>query len=302
MSKVSREALSAVAAAATGSGRLAPIPAAAGIGLRAEHEREVVDCGARCAWLEVNSENYFGPGGGPLNHLLALRERFPISLHGVGLGLGDTDPIDSIQLTRLTDLITKTEPALVSEHLCWSAHGGRHFNDLLPLPYTEEAVTHVADRISRLQDTLGRRILVENVASYLEFAPSEMSEWEFLDAVAARADCDILLDVNNIYVNACNHGYRATEFIAGVDPVRVLEIHLAGHTRRQFSDGTGLRIDTHDQPVSSEVWDLFRHAIARLGPRPTLIEWDAALPPLATLEAECSIADHIMEVSDAELE
>lgn len=273
----------------------APIPARAGIGLRAEHEREVLDQGAHCAWLEVHSENYFGPGGGPVERLLAVRERFPVSLHGVGMGLGNTDPMDAGHLERLARLIDRVEPALVSEHLCWNAHDGRHFNDLLPLPYTEEAIRHVAGRIARVQDALGRRILIENLSSYLEFRDAQMSEWEFLREVAERADCAILLDVNNVYVNACNHGYRALDFVMAMNPGRIEEIHLAGHTRRELEDGTVLRIDTHDQPVCPEVWDLYSKTIQHLGPRPTLIEWDAKLPPLSTLEAEAKTADRIME-------
>jgi uncharacterized protein (UPF0276 family) len=277
----------------------ASIPARAGIGLRADYERQILEQGVACAWLEVHSENYFGLGGGPVNRLLALRERFPISLHGVGLGLGNTDAIDQNHLARLKRLARHVEPALISEHLCWNAHNGRHYNDLLPLPYTEDAVRHVAERITHVQDRLGRRILIENVSSYLEYRHAEMSEWEFLGEVAERADCAILLDVNNVYVNACNHGYRALDFITAVNPARVAEIHLAGHTRREFEDGSVLYIDTHDQPVCPEVWRLYRDTIERLGPRPTLIEWDARLPPLSTLETEAHSADQVMERAHA---
>jgi uncharacterized protein (UPF0276 family) len=277
----------------------ASIPARAGIGLRAEYEHQILEHGVACAWLEVHSENYFGLGGGPVNRLLALRERFPISLHGVGLGLGNTDAIDQNHLARLKRLARHVEPALISEHLCWNAHNGRHYNDLLPLPYTEDAVRHVAERITHVQDRLGRRILIENVSSYLEYRHAEMSEWEFLGEVAERADCAILLDVNNVYVNACNHGYRALDFITAVNPARVAEIHLAGHTRREFEDGSVLYIDTHDQPVCPEVWRLYRDTIERLGPRPTLIEWDARLPPLSTLETEAHSADQFMERAHA---
>ena len=279
----------------TGVSNFGAIPARAGIGLRAEYECQILEYGVACAWLEAHSENYFGPGGGPINHLLALRQQFPVSLHGVGLGLGNAGLIDQDHLARLRRLVRQVEPGLISEHLCWNAHRGRHFNDLLPLPFTHEAIRHVADRISQVQETLGRRILVENVSSYLEFKQAEMSEWEFLGEIAERADCGILLDVNNIYVNACNHGYRASDFIAAVNPGRVAEIHLAGHTRREFEDGSVLHIDTHDQPVCAQVWDLYSETIERLGPRPTLIEWDAKLPPLSTLETEVHTADRIME-------
>lgn len=277
------------------------VPARAGIGLRAEHERQILEQGVECAWLEVHSENYFGPGGGPVDRLLALREHFPVSLHGVGLGLGNTHAIDQRHLARLKQLTQQVEPGLVSEHLSWNAYNGRNFNDLLPLPYTEEAIRHVADRIDHVQNVLGRQILIENLSSYLEFTHAEMNEWEFLGEVAERADCGILLDVNNVYVNACNHRYQALDFITAVNPERVAEIHLAGHTRREFDDGSVLRIDTHDQPVCAEVWKLYSEAINCLGPRPTLIEWDAELPALSILESEAQIADRIMEVEYAQV-
>lgn len=273
----------------------ASIPARAGIGLRAEHERQILEHGVSCAWLEVHSENYFGHGGGPVERLLAISERFPLSLHGVGLGLGNTSAIDKDHLARLKHLSTKVKPALISEHLCWNAYNGQHFNDLLPLPYTSEAVRHIADRIAYVQDVLGQQILIENLSSYLEFTYAEMSEWDFLGEVAERADCRILLDVNNVYVNSCNHNYDALDFINAVKPDRVAEIHLAGHTRRELEHGNTLLIDTHDQPVCADVWELYSETIRRLGPRPTLIEWDANLPALSTLEAEARKADRIME-------
>lgn len=279
----------------------APIPAHAGIGLRSQYERTILADGASCGWLEAHSENYFGPGGGPINRLLALRETFPISLHGVGLGLGNADPLEAVHLDRLAQLVHQVEPRFVSEHLCWNAHAGRNFNDLLPLPFTAEAIRHVSERIIRIQDVLGRRILIENVSSYLEFEHAEMSECAFLREVAERADCGILLDVNNIYVNANNHGYNALEFIAAMNPARVEELHLAGHTRREFEDGAVLWIDTHDRPVSAEVWTLYRETVDRLGPRPTLIEWDANFPPLCTLEAEARTADRILQSHHAEI-
>lgn len=279
----------------------APIPAKAGVGLRAEYEREIVEAGTQAAWLEAHSENYFGPGGRPLRNLRVLAERYPISLHGVGLGLGNAAPLDDDHLERLRRLVRLVQPALISEHLCWNAHAGQHFNDLLPLPYTEEAVDHVAARVRQLQDALGRRILVENVSSYLEFEDSRLSEWAFVNAVAERADCGILLDVNNLYVNACNHGYSALDFVNAVDAARVGEIHLAGHTRRMLDDGQVILIDTHDQPVCEAVWQLYRETLERLGPRPTLIEWDADLPPLAVLEAEAAVAErHLSEVRHAQ--
>lgn len=275
----------------------APIPATAGIGLRAEHERAVLEGAVRTGWLEVHSENYFGPGGRPFATLLRLRERFPVSLHGIGLGLGNPDPLDEAHVRVLADLVRSAEPFVVSEHLSWNAFHGRYYNDLLPLPYTMEAAVHVAAKIARLQDALQRQILVENLSSYLEYTASEMAEWEFLAEVATRSGCGVLLDVNNAYVNGCNHGYDPWRLVTGIPAALVGEIHLAGHTRRALDDGNVLLIDTHDRPVCEPVWDLYRRTIAEIGPRPTLIEWDAALPALDVLLGEARAAQDIMDAA-----
>jgi uncharacterized protein len=268
----------------------AAIPVRSGICLRAPHCREIIDSRPAVGWVEVHSENYFGEGGQPHDWLERIRADYPLSLHGVGLGLGSADPLDLEHVHRLARLIERYEPDLVSEHLCWSAAGGRHLNDLLPLPYTEEALDHVCMRIDVLQRALGRRVLIENVSSYLEFRHSTIPEWEFLSEVACRSGCAILLDVNNVYVNAVNHGFDARVYLAAMPADAVQEIHLAG-----FDDSGACLIDTHGTPVAHEVWSLYRETITRLGPRPTLIEWDTDIPPLAVLVAEAEKAENVLE-------
>lgn len=273
------------------SGR--PLSARVGIGLRAQHEQAVLDDRPQVGWLEVHSENYFGAGGRPETQLVRVREHYPVSLHGVGLGLGNTDALDRRHLRHLRHLVNAVDPLLVSEHLCWNAYQGRHFSDLLPLPYTSGAAAHVAERVDAVQQAIGRRILVENVSSYLQFEACEMSEWAFLLEVAERTGCGLLLDVNNIYVNACNHGYDARVFLDAIPGESIEEVHLAGHTRRTV-DGVPLLIDTHDQPVCDEVWQLYRALISRVGPKPTLLERDANLPPLEDLVEEANVAAGLM--------
>src|SRR5689334_15990288 len=248
----------------------AAIPLRAGIGLRTPHCREMIERQpADAGWLEVHSENYFGAGGQPHALLERLRVDYPLSVHGVGLGLGSMDALNMPHLHRLAALIERYQPGLVSEHLCWSAADGRHLNDLLPLPYTEEALAHVSERVARTQEFLGRQILIENISSYLRFSHSTIPEWEFVAALARNTGCGILVDVNNIYVSAVNHGFDAHTYLAAIPSKAVQEIHLAGYD----DIGTCL-IDTHGNPVSEPVWALYREAIERMGPRPTLIEWD----------------------------
>ncbi|MDT8382903.1 MAG: DUF692 domain-containing protein [Gammaproteobacteria bacterium] len=273
----------------------AEIPARAGIGLRAPHFAAVTEQWPEVAWFEVHSENFFalgdGPlGGTPLAYLERVRERYPLSLHGVGLSLGSTDPLNQVHLKKLRQLIAHIEPGLVSEHLSWSSVDGRYFNDLLPLPYTQASLDHMVERVSETQEFLGRQILIENASSYLEFATSTIPEWEFVVALAQRAGCKILLDVNNIYVNAMNHGFDPLLFVRSVPAELVAEIHLAGHTTRTFDEGV-LRIDTHDQPVCAAVWDLYQATVRQLGEVPALIEWDSNLPSLEVLLAEAARAD-----------
>jgi len=271
-----------------------PIPARSGIGLRARHHDDLLRDRPDIGWLEAHSENYFADGGAQIDYLLKLRELYPLSLHGVGLSLGTTDPLDREHLWRLKRLVHLAEPGLVSEHLCWGSVNGTFANDLLPLPYTEEALRHMIRRVSEIQDFLGRQILIENVSSYLQFECSEMPEWEFLAALAFESNCGVLLDVNNIYVSSRNHGFDARKFISHVAPVGVSEIHLAGHTVKPLERGEIL-IDTHSAPVCDAVWELYEFAIERLGAVPTLIEWDAEIPALEVLVAEAARADMRME-------
>jgi len=270
------------------------IPAAAGIGLRATHYREVLDTRPAVAWWEVHSENYFGDGGAPHHYLERIRAHYPLSLHGVGLSLGSTDPLNRTHLEKLKQLIRRYEPALVSDHLSWSSVGGTYLNDLLPLPYSEEALEHLARRIDEAQEFLGRQILVENPSTYLEFVDSCIPEVEFLSALVERSGCALLLDVNNVYVSATNHGFDARRYIQSVPAAAVHEIHLAGHTAKNFDDGTIL-IDTHDDLVCDAVWQLYGETIDHLGRRPTLIEWDAKLPPLSVLISEAKKANELLE-------
>jgi uncharacterized protein (UPF0276 family) len=272
----------------------AAIPIRAGIGLRAPHAREMIDSRPDIGWVEVHSENYFGEGGQPHHFLERIRADYPLSLHGVGLGLGSAAPLDLDHLRKLARLIRRYDPGLVSEHLCWSATAGRHLNDLLPLPYTEEALAHVCARIDEAQNTLGRRLLIENISSYLQFRHSTIPEWEFLAEVSRRSGCAILLDVNNIYVNAVNHGFDPLAYLAAVPAAAVQEIHLAG-----FDDSGPCLIDTHGAPVADEVWSLYRETIARLGPYPSLIEWDTDIPSLAVLLAEAAKAAQVLEEAHA---
>ncbi len=270
------------------------IPARVGIGLRTPHYRELLDTLPAIGWFEVHSENYFGEGGQPLYFLERFRSRYPLSLHGVGLSLGSTDALNSTHLRKLKSLVDRFEPGLVSDHLCWSSVGGQFLNDLLPLPYTEEALSHVVTRIGEAQDYLRRQILVENVSSYLQYKHSTIPESEFLAEVSRRAGCGILLDVNNIYVSAENHQFDPHTYLDAIPADAVQEIHLAG-----FDSNGDCLIDTHGKPVFDAVWPLYAHSIERLGPKPTLIEWDTDIPALDVLLAEAWKARDILERHDA---
>jgi uncharacterized protein (UPF0276 family) len=252
-----------------------------GLGLRPQHYRAILRSRPRVDWFEALSENYMIPGGRPLHYLERIRERYPVVLHGVSLSIGSTDPLDRAYLKQLKALAARIEPAWISDHLCWTGVAGRNLHDLMPLPYTEAALRHVARRVRDVQDFLGRRILLENVSSYVSYRTSAMTEWEFLAALAREADCDLLLDVNNIYVSAFNHEFDPVAFLDGIPPARVRQIHLAGH------DHCGdLIIDTHDAPVIGAVWDLYAEAVRRFGAAPTMIERDDRIPPLGTLLRE----------------
>jgi uncharacterized protein (UPF0276 family) len=267
------------------------LPVAAGIGLRAPHLRQVRAETPDVAWFEVHSENYFAAGGPSVAALEDIRQRYPISLHGVGMSLGGADDLDREHLRRLKALADRIEPAAVSEHLCWSAIGGRWLNNLLPLPYTREALDRVCAHVQIVQDTLKRPLLVENVSSYLRFLPEDMPEWDFVAAVARRTGCGLLLDVNNIHVSACNHGFDAADFLAGIPVGSVHEIHLAG-----YEESDGLLVDTHSRPVWPAVWSLYAETLDRFGPIPTLIEWDQDIPSFDVLQSEAAQAQAYLDV------
>jgi uncharacterized protein (UPF0276 family) len=270
------------------------LPVSAGIGLRTPHVARVRAERPALGWLEVHSENYFVDGGPAIAALEVIRRDYPISLHGVGLSLGSADALDAGHLARLKRLIARTDPAAVSEHLCWSHVDGRHLNDLLPLPFTDEALALVCERVDAVQSALGRTLLVENVSAYVRFDDDAMSEWDFVTAVARRTGCKLLFDVNNIYVNAVNHGFDAQTYIAAIPADAVAEIHLAG-----FDASGACLIDTHGARVAPPVWALYRTAIARFGPKPTLIEWDTDIPSLEILLDEAAQAQTILETCDA---
>ncbi len=271
-----------------------PIPAIAGIGLRTPHQDRILIERPAAGWLEVHSENYFADGGLQIDRLLEARSTYPLSLHGVGLSLGSIDPLDREHLRRLNRLVARCEPAFVSEHVSWGSINGTHLNDLLPLPQTEEALAHMVCRIRQVQDELGRQILVENISSYLRFEYSPIAEWDFMTAISEEAGCGLLVDVNNIYVSACNHGFDARRYLAALPRHRVREIHLAGHSRNRYGEREIL-IDTHSAPVCDAVWDLYDFALDCFGPVPTLIEWDAELPTLEVLLGEAGKAKQRLE-------
>jgi uncharacterized protein (UPF0276 family) len=266
----------------------------AGIGLRAPHYREVLHERPAVGWLEVHSENYFSRGGQGLHFLEQAREHYPVSLHGVGLSLGSAEGLSRDHLHRLKALVDRFSPALVSDHLCWGVIGGRHLNDLLPLAYTEEALALVCDHVAQTQELLRRQILVENVSSYLQFCESSIPEWEFVAHVAARTGCGILLDVNNIYVSSVNHGFDPLRYLDAIPPAAVQEIHLAGFDRVRLDAGGEVLIDTHGRQVAGPVWNLYGEALSRVGPVPTLIEWDTDVPALAVLVGEAEKAQAIL--------
>ena len=265
-----------------------------GVGLRAQHYREFLDGRPAAGWLEVHSENYFGDGGYDLHVLRRVRADYPLSLHGVGLALGSVVDGAGEHLAKLKRLVDAIEPVLVSEHACWGRAAGRHFNDLLPLPYTEEALALMAARVQRVQDTLRRRILIENVSSYVSFIDGDMTEGEFIAELARRAGCGVLLDVNNLYVNQLNHGAEALAAINAIPVDAVAEIHLAGHLVTEQCV-----IDTHGDRVAAAVWTLYDAALRRFGRVPTLIEWDTDIPPLDVLLDEAAMAARISQAEYA---
>ncbi len=263
------------------------------MGLRTAYYEQILAERPPIDWFEILSENYLVPGGKPLYYLERVRESYPVVMHGVSLSIGSVDPLDFDYLKQLKALADRIRPEWISDHLCWTGIGGHNFHDLMPLPYDRAAVRHVAERVQRVQDYLGREILLENVSSYLEYRQSEMPEWEFVTAVAGAAGSRLLLDVNNVYVSAVNHGFDALAYIQSIPLGLVQQIHIAGHR-----DHGRYIIDSHDQPVVDAVWNLYERAVQRFGPVATMIERDDNMPPLAELLAELnqarSISDRVM--------
>jgi uncharacterized protein len=256
-----------------------------GLGLRVDHYEAILAGHPPVDWFEALTENYLVPGGRPLDYLMRIRERYPLAMHGVSLSIGSTAPLDHEYLRQVKALAARVQPAWISDHLCWTGVAGRNTHDLLPLPYTEEALATVVERVRAVQDVLGRRILLENVSSYVAFRDSRLTEWQFLSEVASRADCLILLDVNNIYVSAVNHEFDALEYLNGIPVERVQQIHLAGHENH----GDYL-VDTHDTEVPEPVWELYAQAVRRFGAVSVMIERDDHIPPLEELCAELTQA------------
>jgi uncharacterized protein (UPF0276 family) len=262
-------------------------PLGFGVGLRRPHYGHILEQHPPMDWFEVISENFMVDGGRPLEVLEGVRSHYPVVMHGVSLSIGSAEPLNRVYLETLRAATRRFEPAWVSDHLCWTGVGGRNLHDLLPLPYTEETVSHVAGRIRRVQEILERPILIENVSSYMAFRSSRLEEWEFLTAVAEEADCGILLDLNNIFVSAFNHRFDPVRYIDAVPADRVVQFHLAGH-----SDHGSYLLDTHDHPIRPEVWALYEHAVRRFGRVPTLIEWDDNIPGFEVLAAAAAEARH----------
>lgn len=272
-----------------------PIPARAGVGLKAEHYTDILEGLPDIGWFEVHPENYMGEGGPSHHYLTAVRERYPLSLHGVGLSIGSDAPLNKEHMNRLKRLADRYQPGLMSEHLAWSTHDENYYNDLLPVPYTEEVLVRVVEHIDQLQTHLGRKILLENPSTYIRFSESDMAEVDFLDQIAKRSGCGLLLDVNNVYVSATNHGFDPEAYIDAFPVEHVGEIHLGGHSKDEDDNGAELLIDSHGAKVTDPVWRLYARAVNRAGPTPTLIEWDNDIPAWSELFAEAVRAERIMD-------
>jgi hypothetical protein len=270
-----------------------------GLGLRPEHYAEFSERQPRVDWLEIISENYMVPGGKPLAHLDRIRRDYPMVMHGVSLSIGSVDALDMDYLRELESLIRRVEPAWISDHLCFTGLDQHNLHDLLPMPCTEAALRHLVERVTRVQEFLGQRIALENVSSYVAFNGDEMPEWDFVTELARRADCLLLLDVNNVHVSAVNHGFDARRYIDAIPAARVCQIHLAGH-----EDRGDYRVDTHDHPVCQAVWDLYAYTVARIGMRPAMIERDDHIPPLAELLDELdqarAVASRVLKAGTAD--
>jgi hypothetical protein len=267
-----------------------------GIGLRSEYYRDFIATPQRVDWLEVISENYLVAGGKPLHHLDRIRRDYPMVMHGVSLSIGGSDPLDRSYLQQLRALTERIQPAWVSDHLCWTGTSSLNLHDLLPLPYTEDCLRHLVPRVQQVQEFLGRPLVLENVSSYVRFRTDEMSEWEFIAELLRRTGCQLLLDVNNVYVSSVNHGFAAQTFIDAIPAAAVRQIHLAGH-----EDHGAYLIDTHDHPVCNAVWDLYAYTAGRLGPVATMIERDDDIPPLESLLAELDRARRVSSTAAGDM-
>lgn len=280
-----------------------PIPAQAGVGLKPEHFDDILNVSntqnAAVGWFEVHAENYMGAGGPPHHYLNLIRQRYPLSVHGVGLSIGGDAPLDTAHLDRLKAVVDRYQPGLVSEHLAWSTHSAGFLNDLLPLPYTNETMARVCEHVDQVQNHLGRKILLENPSTYVVFETSTLSELEFIAQIAQRTGCGLLLDVNNVFVSATNHGTDPRAYIAGFPLDAVGELHLAGHSRDIDDAGKTLLIDSHDRPIINEVWDLYSYTLDLLGPMPTLIEWDGDVPQWPVLRAQAEQAGTLLRKQHA---
>lgn len=276
-------------------GPAARLPSRAGAGFKPQHADQILADEFRIGFLEVHAENYMGAGGHPHRILTRMREDFALSIHGVGLSIGSPTGLDPEHLLRLKTVVDRYQPEQVSEHLAWSTHDNHFLNDLLPVPYDQATLDRVCDHIDQVQEALGRRMLLENPSTYLGFEASTMSETDFIRAIARRTGCGLLLDINNVHVSATNHGYGARDYLADFPLLCVEEIHLAGHAEDMDDAGLPLLIDSHDRPVDDLVWDLYEHVIARLGPLPTLVEWDNEVPGWPVLKREAQRADAILD-------
>ncbi|PHP67226.1 hypothetical protein CSC94_09275 [Zhengella mangrovi] len=272
-----------------------PVAGLAGASFKPQHLPAILADAPAGLFFEVHAENYMGAGGMPHAALAAIRERYPVSLHGVAMSIGGDGPLDGDHLARFAALVDHYQPALVSEHLAWSTHGGTFFNDLLPLPYTNGTLERVCEHVDRMQQAIARPILLENPATYVLFAESDWEETAFLAEVVRRTGCGLLLDINNVFVSATNHGFAPMTYLGRFPLEHVGEIHLAGHDRQVDDDGTPLLIDTHDRPVDDAVWDLYRTIIGQTGPLPTLVEWDAEVPEWPVLKAEAGQAQAMLD-------
>jgi uncharacterized protein len=273
-----------------------------GASFKPEHLAEILEDGLKDGFFEVHAENYMGAGGAPHRALAAIRRDYALSIHGVGMSIGGPDPLDANHLARFRDLVDRYEPELVSEHLAWCSHGGTYFNDLLPLPYTKSTLDKVCEHVSQIQETIRRPILLENPSTYVAFASSTMSETEYLRAVAQRTGCGLLLDINNVFVSATNHGDSACAYLAEFPLDQVSEIHLAGHSEQRDDENARLLIDSHDRAISGPVWSLYASVMARIGPKPTLVEWDSDLPDWPVLRAQALTARRFMNGLGASFE